>query len=186
MAGLSAILLPTFLSSFIVFFVSSLIHMVLPWHKRDYPPMPNQDGVMDALRGFSIPPGDYLIPRPANREELRSPQFAEKMKEGPVLLLTVMPNGPAAMGRNLALWFAYSIVVGVFAGLVATQACPIGATFQQVFGIVGVVSFVGYAVALWQMSIWYWRGWSLTLKATADGVIYALLTAATFGWLWPR
>jgi hypothetical protein len=186
MTGLSALLLPTLLSSVIVFFVSSLIHMVLPWHKGDYPTMPNQDGVMDALRGFSIPPGDYLIPRPASRQELRSPQFAEKMKKGPVLLLTVMPNGPVSMGRNLALWFVYSIIVGMLAGLVAVQTLPVGASFRQVFGIVGVVSFVGYSVALWQMSIWYWRGWSLTFKATADGIIYALLTAGTFGWLWPR
>jgi hypothetical protein len=31
-------------------------------------------------------------------------------------------------------------------------------------------------VALWQMSIWYRRAWSITLKATVDGLIYALLT----------
>jgi len=40
-------------------------------------------------------------------------------------------------------------------------------------------------VALWQMSIWYRRAWSTTIKATVDGLIYALLTAGTFGWLWP-
>jgi hypothetical protein len=45
---------------------------------------------------------------------------------------------------------------------------------------------MGYAVALWQMSIWYRRAWSTTFKATVDGLVYALLTAGTFGWLWPR
>ena len=25
-----------------------------------------------------------------------------------------------------------------------------------------------------------------TIKGTVDGLIYALLTAGTFGWLWPR
>jgi hypothetical protein len=36
------------------------------------------------------------------------------------------------------------------------------------------------------MSIWYRRAWMTTTKATVDGVIYAVLTAATLGWLWPR
>jgi len=36
------------------------------------------------------------------------------------------------------------------------------------------------------MSIWYRRSWGLTAKAALDGLIYAALTAGTFGWLWPR
>jgi hypothetical protein len=36
-----------------------------------------------------------------------------------------------------------------------------------------------------QMSIWYWRAWSLTAKVVFDGLIYAMLTGGTFGWLWP-
>ena len=186
MTGLDALWLPTLLSSVIVFLVSSVIHMVLPWHKNDYPMLPNQDGVMDALRPFSLTPGDYLIPRPSNRQEMRSPAFAEKMKKGPVVMLTVMPNGPVAMGKNLALWIVYSVVVGLLAAYVAGRALPVGASYLHVFRFVGVTAFIGYAVALWQMSIWYFRGWSLTIKATVDGLIYALLTAGTFGWLWPR
>lgn len=54
------------------------------------------------------------------------------------------------------------------------------------FRFVGVTAFIAYAVALWQMSIWYHRAWSITLKSTVDGFIYALLTAGIFGWLWPR
>lgn len=50
----------------------------------------------------------------------------------------------------------------------------------------GTVAFAGYSLAIWQMSIWYSRAWSLTLKATMDGLIDALLTAGVFGWLWPR
>jgi hypothetical protein len=186
MTGLETLWLPTLLSSVIVFLVSSVIHMVLPWHKSDYPAVPNQDRVMDAMRPFSMAPGDYLIPRPSNRQELGSPEFAEKLKKGPVMLLTVMPNGPMSMGRNLALWFIYSIVVGVLAAYVAGRALPVGAAYLRVFRFVGVTAFIGYSVALWQMSIWYRRAWSLTIKATVDGLIYALLTAGTFGWLWPR
>lgn len=186
MTGLQLLWLPILLSSVIVFVVSSIIHMALPWHKSDYPKVPNEDRVMDALRPLAIPPGDYMIPRPSSREDMRSPEFAEKIRKGPVMMLTVMPNGPMSMGRNLVLWFLYCVVVGLLAAYVAGRALPVGAAYLRVFQFVGVTAFVGYSVALWQMSIWYRRAWSATIKATVDGLIYALLTAGTFGWLWPR
>jgi len=186
MTALHLLWLPILLSSVIVFVVSSIIHMALPWHKSDYPKVTNEDSVMDALRPLAIPPGDYMIPRPSSREDMRSPEFAEKMRKGPVMMLTVMPNGPMSMGKNLALWFLYSVVVGLLAAYVAGRALPVGAAYLHVFRFVGVTAFVGYSLALWQMSIWYRRAWSATIKATVDGLIYALLTAGTFGWLWPR
>ena len=54
------------------------------------------------------------------------------------------------------------------------------------FRFVGVTAFLAYAAALWPMSIWYRRSWLTTFKGTVDGLVYALLTAGTFGWLWPR
>ena len=61
-----------------------------------------------------------------------------------------------------------------------------GADYLEVFRFAGATAFIGYVVALWQMSIWYRRSWLTTIKATVDGFIYACLTAGTFGWLWPR
>src|SRR5437899_5698190 len=98
MVGLTALWLPILLSSVLVFVVSSLIHMLSPWHKSDYPKVPNEDRVMDVLRPLAIPPGDYMMPRPSSREEMRSPAFAEKYKKGPVMMLTVWPGGSMAMG----------------------------------------------------------------------------------------
>ena len=186
MTGLGALWLPILLSAVIVFLASSIIHMASPWHKSDYPRVPNEDSVRDALRPLAIPPGDYMIPRPSSREEMRSPEFAEKIKKGPVMMLTVMPNGPMSMGKNLISWFLYSAIVSLFAAYVAGRALPVGSQYLRVFRFAGVTAFLGYAVALWQMSIWYRRAWSTTIKATVDGLIYALLTAGTFGWLWPR
>lgn len=186
MTELSTLWLPILLSSVVVFIASSIIHMVLPWHKGDYPGVPNEDKVMNALRPFAIPPGDYYIPRPASHAEMRTPEFAEKMNKGPVLMMTVLPNGPVKMGRNFVLWFIYSALVGLFAAYIAGRALPVGARYLSVFRFVGAGAFLGYSVALWQMSIWYKRAWSLTIKATVDGLIYALLTAGVFGWLWPR
>jgi hypothetical protein len=186
MTGLDALWLPILLSSVIIFLVSSVIHTVLPWHKNDYPKIPNEDKVMDALRPLAIPPGDYMVPRPSTHEQMRSPEFIEKMKNGPVMVVTVMPNGQMSMARNLVLWFVYIAVVGVCAAYVAGRALPAGSAYLHVFRFIGAIAFIGYSVALWQMSIWYQRAWSTTIKATIDGLIYASLTAGTFGWLWPR
>src|SRR6266545_4111921 len=186
MTGLSALLLPILLSSVIVFLVSSVIHMALPWHKSDYPKLPNEDKLMDALRPLAVPPGDYMVPRPSNMQEMRSPAFAEKMEKGPVMMLTVIPNGRPSMTKSLVLWFVYCAVVGLFAAYVAGRALPAGAPYLRVFQLVGATAFIGYAAALWQMSIWYHRAWGTTIRSTADGLAYALLTAGTFGWLWPR
>ena len=186
MTGLDALWLPILLSSVIVFVVSSAIHMLPLWHKNDFPPLPDQAKVMDALRPFAVPPGDYMMPRPSSMKEMKSPEFIETMNRGPVMMLTVMPNGVMSMGRNLVLWFLYSAVVGFFAAYVAGRALPVGANYLEVFRFVGSIAFVGYSMALWQMSIWYRRAWSSTIKSTVDGLIYGLLTAGTFGWLWPR
>jgi hypothetical protein len=182
---LSALWLPILVSAVVVFLVSSLIHMLLPWHKSDYPKIPHETEVMDALRPLGIPPGDYMVPR-AYGQEMRTPEFLERLKRGPVLILTVLPNGMMSMGSSLVLWFLYSAVIGVFAAWVAGRALPAGAEYMNVFCFAAVTAFMGYALALWQMSIWYKRSWILTLKSTFDGVLYALLTAGVFGWLWPR
>ena len=186
MTALSALLVPIVLSAVIVFVASSIIHMALPWHRSDYPKVPDEQRVRDALRPLAIPPGDYMIPRASSMQDMKSPEFVAKMNEGPVMVVTVLPNGPWTMGKNLAQWFVYSIVVGVFAAYVAGTALPPGAPYPRVFQLVGVTAFIGYALALWQLSIWYRRDWMTTIKSNVDGLIYGLLTAGTFGWLWPH
>lgn len=89
------------------------------------------------------------------------------------------------MGGSLAQWFGYCIVVGVFAGYVASRALAPGAHYLEVFRFVGTVAFVGYGLALMQNSIWYKRNWGATLKSMFDALVYGLVTAGTFGWLWP-
>ncbi len=186
MTELTALWLPILLSAVIVFAISSVIHMAMPWHKNDYKKMPEEDRVMDALRPFNIPPADYMVPCTSSSQEMKSPEFAEKINKGPVMIVTVRPSGKWHMGSSLFLWFLYSVIVGFFAAYVASRALPEAATYLQVFRFVGTAAFMGYSFALWQFSIWYGRSWKTTIKSTTDGLIYALLTAGVFGWLWPR
>src|SRR4026208_97571 len=110
MTGLSSLWLPVLLSAVIVFVVSAIIHMAPLWHKNDYPKVPNEDKLMDAVRPLGIPPGDYMVPRPSSAE-MRTPEFAEKLRRGPVMIVTVMPNRMQSMARNLVLWFVYCATV---------------------------------------------------------------------------
>ncbi len=178
---------PILLSAVFVFVASSIIHMALPWwHRGDYKKLPRETEVLDALRPFAAPPGDYMAPQTSGMAEMRTPEFAEKLKKGPVLVLTVLPNGMFAMGKSLALWFVYLLVVSCLTGYVACHAIPEWLGYKKVVQLVGVTSFLGYTAALWQMSIWYRRSWGTTVRVTVDGLLYAGLTALTFGWLWPR
>jgi len=115
-----------------------------------------------------------------------SPEFKAKMEQGPVVMVTVRPNGMPGMGRQLGLWFVFSLVVSVFAAYVTGRALGQSSPYLSVFRFAGVTAFIGYSLALWSEAIWYFRGTRRTVLATFDGLIYALITAGTFGWLWPQ
>ena len=141
MTALSALWLPIVLSAVIVFVVSSIIHMVLPWHKNDFPKMPKEDEFRRAVGPLAIPPGDYMVPRAASMQDMRSPAFMEKLKQGPVVVLTVMPNEYTSMGKSLVQWFIYSLVVSLFAAYIAGRALPPGTIYLQVFRFIGATAF---------------------------------------------
>jgi hypothetical protein len=186
MTGMHALWLPIVLSAVFVFIVSSAIHMVTSWHKSDHAKLANEDAIMNAMRPFAIPPGDYMLPMPNSMSDMKSAEFQEKLKKGPKLVMTVMPNGMTGMGKSMGAWFVYLLVIEFFAAYVAGRALPVGADYLRVFRFVGVASFLGYSGALWQQTIWYQRSMTTTIKATIDGLIFALVAAGTFGWLWPR
>jgi len=171
------------MSAVFVFVVSSIIHMALPWHKCDYRKIPNEDQVMDALRSLNIPRGDYMVPRCDSMKEMRTPEFKAKMQRGPVFTATFM-SGEMAMGKSLLLWFVYLLVVSYFAAYVGAHAGALSSFAIHSRRIIGITAFLGYGGALCQNSIWYQRSWGTTIRSLIDSVIYAAVTAATFGCLW--
>ena len=185
MVPITSLILPILLSAVAVFIISSIIHMVLGYHKNDFTGLQSEKQVMDDLRKYNIPPGDYHFPRANSMKEMSSPEFIEKMKQGPVGMITIMKSGPPNMTKELTMWFIYSLIVGIFAAYVAGRALGPEAHYLAVFRFAGVTAFVGYGLALLQNSIWYKRNWAATLKSMFDGLIYALFTGGIFGWLWP-
>jgi hypothetical protein len=185
MTSLAALWMPVLAAAVIVFIASSIIHMAPLWHRGENPAPPDQDRMQDALRPFALRPGEYMLPRAADMKAMKSPEFTEKLRRGPVLLMTVLRNGPVSMGKSLGQWFVYCIAVGVLVAYITGIALAPGTEYMTVFRVASTTSFIGYTVALWQQSIWYSRPWSSTVKLTLDGVIYGLLTGGAFGWLWP-
>ena len=186
MVPLVSLWMPIVVSAVIVFVLSSIIHMVLGYHRADYRRLANQDQVLDALRPLNIAPGDYMVPCPTNMKEMGSPEFKQKMERGPIFVGTFIRHNPAGMGGQLVQWFVYLLFVSLFAGYITSHALGPGAHYLQVFRFAGATAFAAYALGLWQDSIWYRRSWATTLRYTFDGLLYALMTAGTFGWLWPK
>lgn len=186
MEFLTALWAPILLSAVLVFIASSVIHMVLGYHKNDFKKLPNEDGVMEALRKFSIPVGDYHMPHCAGPKEMKSPEFLEKFNKGPVALITVFPTGQMNMTKSLILWFVFNLMVSVFAAYLAYHGAGEMPHYLRVFRLTGCAAFMGYALGTFPNSIWHGRSWSGTFLLMLDGLIYALVTAGTFGWLWPR
>lgn len=185
MTTLAALWLPILLSAVFVFVASSVIHMLLPIHKSDYRKLPDEDAVRAALRGSPTPPGQYMIPCAASMKDLASPQMVAKFREGPVGVLVLRPAGAPTMGKALGQWFVLCIVIGVFTAYLTGLALAPGAPGMQVFRIGATVAVLGYGFSSVSDSIWKGVAWSTTLKFLFDGVVYALVSGATFAWLWP-
>jgi len=185
MALLSALWLPIVLSAVIVFVASSIMHMLLPYHRGDYQKIPDEDKVLAALRGAGLKRGLYVFPF-CTHKDMKSPAVVEKYNQGPVGMMTVLPNGPPVMPKFLGLWFGYCLIMSFFVAYLAAHTVAQGAYYLAVFRVVGTAAFLAYGLGNIINSIWKGQTWSMTIKEVIDGLVYALLTAGTFGWLWPR
>lgn len=186
MVSLASLAVPIVLSAILVFLVSSVIHMVLSYHKGDFVKLPAEDDILEAFRRANVPSGDYSAPYCASPKEMQEPAMIEKMKRGPGLVVTVWPTSRFNMGATLGQWFVYLLAVSFFTGYVLSRVFGPGADYMTVFRIAGTVSFMGYALAMPQSNIWFQKQWGSTLRSMVDGLIYGLVTAGAFGWLWPR
>ena len=137
-AGPAILWLPILVSAVIVFVASSIIHMGPLWHRGDYPALPQEEEVQGALRPLALAPGDYFVPRAEDMKAYKTPEFVEKLRLGPVVLLTVMPNGPsawAAISRSgsCSCWWSASRGGGDCGRAAA------GTTYPRVFEIAAAV-----------------------------------------------
>jgi hypothetical protein len=186
METLSGLWLPIVLSAVLLFVASSLIWNVLAAHKWHIKALPDEAGALEALGKQGLTPGQYAFPYTADPKAMKEPAFVEKLTKGPVGLLIVRPSGPIVMGKFLSLWFVYLLFVSAFVAFVTGQALPFGAEYMRVFRVAGSVAVAAYSLGQIPNAIWWGRPWKSAWKEVIDGIVYGLLTAGTFGWLWPR
>ena len=186
MVTLGSLLVPIVLSAILVFIASSIIHMVLKYHNKDYSPLPNEDAVRAAMRAGNPSPGQYIIPYCPDMKDMEKPEVKQKYIDGPVGVLNLMRPGVPKMGTYLSQWFVFILVVSFFIAYIAAHSIPTGARYLEVFRVVGAVGFLAYAAGQLPAAIWMGKPWKVAWKEAFDGLVYGLVTAGTFGWLWPR
>jgi len=185
MVPLTALWLPIVLSAVIVFIGSSIMHMVLPYHRSDYQKLPDEDNVLASLRAAGVKRGLYMFPF-CTHKDMKTQAMMDKFKQGPVGILTMFPSGPVVMPKFLGLWFGYCLIISIFAAYLTGRTLAPGASYLAVHRVAGCAAFMAYGLGHISNSIWKRQPWSVTAKEVFDGLIYGSLTGGTFGWLWPH
>ncbi len=181
--ALTSLWLPILLSAIAVFIASSLVWMVLQYHNSDWLPLPDEEAARRTLKG--VPAGEYTVPYAGSNKARADSAWQQKMKEGPMVMMTVFPTGTMSMGRQFVQWFTYCLVISFLVAYVASRTLAPGTDYPEVFRVVGTVAVLAYAGNAASNAIWFGRGWRRTAKDILDGLIYGLVTAGVFGWLWP-
>jgi hypothetical protein len=186
MSILAALWLPIVLSAVLVFVLSAIIHMVLKYHNSDYHQLPNEEAVRAAIRSANPEPRQYVFPYAGDMKQMESPEMKQKYAEGPIGVLYLKRPGPVTMAPALTQWFLFCLFVSLFVAYIAAHSIPPTAEYLQVFRVVGAVAFLAYGAGQLPASIWMGKPWPVAAKEAFDGLLYGLVTAGTFGWLWPR
>jgi hypothetical protein len=91
------------------------------------------------------------------------------------------------MGPMMVKAVIFNFVVSFFAAYIAGHVLQLpGAPYLSVFRVVGAIGFMAYAFATVPDAIWFGRPWRSWFLQAGDALLYGLLMAGTFGWLWPR
>ena len=177
--------LPILLSAAAVFVAGSVLNMVLPHHRKDYMRLPDEDAMRAAIQAQKLARAQYAIPYAHSKEDWNSPEVRQKFQTGPVGLLVIGRN-TAGMSRQLIAQGVYVLCVSLMVAYVASAALfTVDApTYLKVFQVTGATATLAYSAALFTSSIWFHVPWGNTVRHALDGLVYGLLTAGFFGWLW--
>ena len=181
--ALTSLWLPILLSGIAVFFLSSLIWTVIQYHDGDWRQLPNEDAARTALKG--VPVGQYTLPWAADNKARADEAWQQKYREGPAAMVTVLPHGSPGMGKQLVSWFVYCILISLFVAYVAAATLAPGTDYLKVFQVASTTAFLAYGGGAGMHMIWFGATAGRTAKDLLDALVYGLVTAGFFGWLWP-
>ena len=177
--------LPCVVSAVVVFIASALAHMVLKHHKADYRGLPNEEAFAEPMRKMGLAPGIYMHPHCPDMSKMKDPAVQARFEKGPVAMISVLPSGTPTMGKHLAQWFGFCLLVSFIASYVARHTLPLEADGLLVMRITGTVAFTGYVLGDLQDMIWKGQPVGNTVRGMLDAIVYAVLTGLVFRLLWP-
>ncbi|UCE59628.1 MAG: hypothetical protein JSU63_19565 [Phycisphaerales bacterium] len=163
---------------------SSIAWMVLPHHKKDVKPLPDEKALTDHLRALNLAPGTYMWPCCGSGEDMNSAEFKARYQAGPWGSINILPARPS-FGRNLLLAFLLYLVVSVFVAYITSHARELGAPFISVFQVAGAVAVIAYCAGSIPDAIFFGRPARFVLTGFLDDLAYGILTGLTVAWLWP-
>lgn len=179
--ALTNLWLPIVLSAVVLFFIGFITHMVLPLHKPDWKPLPDEEAFRSAVRGLNIPTGNYMVPYCADAEQMKSEAFLRKQEEGPVGIVQLWQEG-GGMGKQLACQFVYLLLASYCLAYLATLGLKPGEEAFRVFRFVGTAAILVYILGLVPFAIWFR---TRIAGYVIDGILYGLATGLIFALLWP-
>jgi len=184
MVTIGALWLAILLSAIAVWVVSAIIWMAMPHHKSDYGKLPAEDAARQALTSQPVP-GQYSFHHAVSMKDSQDPETVRKFEEGPVGFLTVVPSGAPTMVSKIIQSLTFYLAISTVVAYMASRTLDPGGDYLQVFRVTGTVAWLAYGTAVVPDAIWFGRPWSGIVKGLLDALVYALLTAGFFGWLWP-
>jgi hypothetical protein len=181
--------MPIVVATVVMFITSAVIWMVLPHHKHEFDPIPDEDGLMGLLRKGNVAAGRYLFPFMSSelrKDKTKMEAHMKKWAEGPAGVVFVVPKGSMSMGKMMGQSIVFYLIVNVFLAYVGSHTFVGHPTYLQVYRVIGTVAFMSYFFATVPECIWFGRPWKTQWIQIVDALLYAGMTAGTFGWLWPR
>ncbi len=180
--------LPILLSPVAVFILSFLVWTALPHHKSDFKKLPNEDGVISVMREQPPEPGAYMLPRAWTHAEVKNAEIAQKLTQGPVGFINIVPSGIPTLGKMGKKWvqlFVFYLVMSVLVAYVTGTAFAAGHPGMDVFRLSAMVAAMGHGAGVVTAAVYFGTPWSNTWKHVMDAVLYGVATGAIFAGLWP-
>ena len=164
MEAIAQLWVPILIATVLCFVASSLMWMVLPHHKKDWPALPAD------INLSSVDAGQYVTPR----DHMTSDWSA----------FVLVRRGRMNMGSAMLLWALNQLIIATLVAYLVYYTLPRGTDYMEVFRIAGTGGVLGYMGTVAQKSIWWGWKWRVTIMDLIDGLIYALLVAGSFAFYW--
>lgn len=174
--------LPILLAGVATHIASTIAWTVMPHHKPDWKKLPAEDDLLDLLDAKQVAAEQYLFPYCDDMKEMNTPEFKQKMEtrcRGMLILWPAPPNMGKAIGLTLAFFLLAAFLIGYLA--VTAFGGPVEDK-MDLFAVVFTAGLLVHCLGPFPHAFWFRRKVAMEI---VDGVVYALITAGIFTWLWP-